>query len=594
MDNIYKLTRVKEGEKREAASALSQSIADRSTQQQKRYAVRDEKWSNVIEDDGQCFTRPWGRVSFIAPPAREYKRVYFEETAKEETWTANIFDYVDGMTNNADAVLDENCDLLLEGDWGEPAIPQYEQKAETLSHKPETQAVVIEGESLSSFHARNANIAGESLRVYAVEHPTLEVQVKVPVWQQQIVVRDPWVSNVLEQASGDVMQFSRSKPPVPAYAAGQFTLPACEVSVLGQIKQVPEGSRLNLLREAQRYGPAHAIFCHPSDVNAALQSWYRPYVAVRLSELSMPRQTLAYWWNGTSRYIVAVYWSPTERPNTSLLRHIEFVDTSPLTQMGSFKTFVWSNLHPHTVAGIVRRAYAAGRLCGIDVEGEPTQPREVSFVLALPGSRPMVYSSVHRLPPGLLFVAKGAYAEYRYLESVGLGWEFTAKESGLIDMEGYVEWAPESKLKRGTDHRSVDGAAQVVSRALNFSGVTAHVSFFSPFKQDQTDMFLRSHTPVAPQQIFKRKIQHNNMEGEAGPITRRQVTSDMSYSKSCFLGFTDDRQLSRIDVGYRKRLDTYKAVVYASDLLSMLPVPGRKMPGLSQICEGYGVYTDQE
>lgn len=422
-------------------------------------------------------------------------------------------------------------------DWD--SVPDYDPQPDVVK-APQVVPPPAEDESLSRYYARIALRSGETVAKSLLENREVEINRRLPIWKQRVQTADPVESDYIEQASGEVMQYVRSNITTPAIKARVIPPPPCEISLLGEVRALPEAYEpLNILRVAQKKGPAHLIFHRPEDVNAALDSIYRPYVAVRFGELSMPRATLAYWWRGTVRSVVAVYWSDTKSPSQAILSCLEFIDFSPLASVRQFSVFFLEKLHPRTVVRLIRRAYFRGTLFSIDTEGDPMQPSDISILRATPGQRPLPIT-IDRVGDKVLFVAKGAYAEYRYLVTQKREALLDADGNGLLDIGPYVRWFREQRKH----HRAIDGASQALSKALELAMDIPSV--YQGFSKEKTSFFLSTTFPPAPSRGVRAEASHHCMRGETPMVTRQIRTEGMRLLDNMFKGYTNDDQCNSI------------------------------------------------
>jgi hypothetical protein len=438
-------------------------------------------------------------------------------------------------------------------DWDD--VCAYEAQPTTLVAPP-CPAIEVEDESQTHYHAKVARKMGEQPAQVLLENKDVEINRKLPVWKQRLVSVDPDRTEYIEQASGEVMPYIKTYPPQQTTKPSSAVLPPCEISILGEIREMDQGfCPLNILRVAQRKGPAHLIFSRPEDVNAALQTVYRPYVAVRFGALSMPRATLAYWWHGSMRSVVAVYWSDTDQPSQAILKSIEFVDASPLSAVRVFTPFFLEKLHPKTIIKLIRQAYYGGKLYSVDTEGDPVSPRDACILRAAPGQRP-IQMQYDRIGPHVLFIAKGAHAEYRFLESRGRSVLLDAQGHGLLDIAPYVRWEREQRKH----HRAVDGASQTLSRALELAIGIPSV-YYGGFSKEKTDLFLRTSLPPALKRLVRTTVHHHQIRGEAPPITKTIRTAGMRFQESSFIGFVNDNQCDSIHASIRSKREDINAIV---------------------------------
>jgi len=461
--------------------------------------------------------------------------------------------------------------IIEGGDWDDVADYEPEPAVVTAIPKP---LLRPEGESISCFHARMACDSGEHYPEFFVENLDVEINLKTPQWKQRVVAVDPIGIDYLEQASGMIMQYNRTIPPSDTICARTCVLPPCDICVLGEIRPLMPGYEpFNLLRAAQRHGPAHLIFSTPEAVNLVLDTVYRPYVAVRFGELNMPKSTLAYWWHGKAKALVAVYWSETNAPSAAMVSSLELVDFSPLGAVRQFSGYFLERLHPHTVARLIRRAYYEGVLFSIDIEGLPTSPRELAIVRAVPGLAPIIME-YERVGTRALFVAKGAYKESVFLDTNKRDFLLDSYGNGLIDIAPYTTWLKESRKH----HRAIDGAAQTLSRTLEFAIGIPSV-YVGKFDKAQTSLFLNTRLPSSPRKrSTSPEFSHHLVRGDAAPIVRAVRAESTRKKENQFPGYINEDRCHSIHA---------KVGPSASDITKV----ARDMRARPYV--GYGMYGGQ-
>jgi len=547
--NTPKRMSLKELEALSYASARAQMTRDRV--ERERVEWRSQYYAQQMEDAEYNFT--YGRI--ILPKVAGVPPASLQETPTE---TTKVLTFTETVKEH------DTEERYPVGVQRQEPILEYVAEQEVCIVSAPREVPLERGDSQTSFHARHAHYHDDGEYPHLEENREVEIQQKTGQWGQLVHVADPQESLCLEAGSGVVMPYARSHPPIPSYAPRHLpSLPPCYISIFGEIHPLNNSNPLALLRAAQRKGPAHLVVSTAQDVDLLVDSVYAPYLAVRIGELHMPRMTLAVWHRGGSRYPISVYWSETDTPNSGVLSRLELPDTRPLV-FGKYVQFPFRMLLPVTLRGILRRAFYTGSLYAIDIEGDLSNVRDTSVLrMCRRGVTSVPLASATR---SALFVGKGAYLESQFLKMSNISPEFTERESGLVDIEGYVPWLPESKGQRGGEHNAIDGTAQIAYRVAVFIGVFSEINYESgPFKEAYTmkSLKMKFTVPELHRNVFIR--QSVQFAGVTDSLTRRSITADVKFSKNVkpFVGNED--QCHRVDIGQMSK--EYQLSAYGYDVV---------------------------